>query len=76
VTGSPVPPSQPAKSRASSDATHPPHGHLLRHGWVGIAQVAAIAAIDRIIALMTLAHSPVRVTNRERRKTSAHARSI
>jgi putative heme transporter len=37
VTGSPAPSSQPADPSA--------HGGMLRHGWVGVAQVVAVAAI-------------------------------
>ncbi len=34
---------------------HPPAGHLLRHGWVGIAQVAGIAAIAAAAAVAVYA---------------------
>jgi putative heme transporter len=45
VTGSPARSAQSGEPPASSAAGRAPTRHLLRHGWVGIAQVAAIAAI-------------------------------
>jgi uncharacterized membrane protein YbhN (UPF0104 family) len=45
VTGSPARSSRPGKPSAPSAAGRAPAGLLLRRGWIGIAQAAAIAAI-------------------------------
>src|SRR5208282_6015097 len=45
VTGSTAPSSQPAEPPAPSASEPPSHQGMLRHGWMGAAQVVAVAAI-------------------------------
>ncbi|HEX6524061.1 MAG TPA: YbhN family protein [Streptosporangiaceae bacterium] len=45
MTGSPARSSQPAESSAPSGSESPSHKGMLRHGWIGVAQMVGVAAI-------------------------------
>lgn len=45
MTGSPARSSQPVEPSAPSGSESPSHKGMLRHGWIGVAQVVAVAAI-------------------------------